>query len=206
MSRVILIGQAYSSNSGNTADLRTIPPVIAKVARDHANIEGIINFSGSGRATGWQDHPEVQPDWQKVFDGITGTPIIVPPQPQPIPPDPPHPQPPDPVPIPPQPIPPQEPLMILYGNQVIKENQPLPASQTMLPGTLKSHPEGGGVAIWRPDGYVVTVTPGGDIQKRPESGPPDPNYRPGSWEKFQHAGGFLMAEREGHVYALICAG
>ncbi len=78
--RSVLIAQCYTSNTTLTTDLRSIPPVIARVARDCANVEAILVFSGSGRATGFQDHPSVQPDWRAL--GAT----IQAPQARPVPP------------------------------------------------------------------------------------------------------------------------
>lgn len=82
--RAVLIAQCYTSNDRQTKDLRSIPPVVARIARDAANVECGLVFSGSGRATGYQDHPEVQPDWRRVAATIR-TPVGTTP-PQPIPP------------------------------------------------------------------------------------------------------------------------
>jgi hypothetical protein len=92
VARPWLIPPCYTSNSGNTTDLRSIPPVISKIAHDTPKIEGIACFSSGSRPTGWDDHPEVHADWQAVFDGITGPGVV--------------PVPPEPIPIPPIPIPP----------------------------------------------------------------------------------------------------
>lgn len=94
--RAVLIANCYTSNTTLTSDLRRVPGLISQLARDHANVEGILVFSGSGRATGWQEHPEVHDDWRKVFAGITGVPVITPPvipsepaEPEPVQPEPP---------------------------------------------------------------------------------------------------------------------
>lgn len=99
--RCVLIAQCYTSNLTLTPDLRRLPGLISQLARDHANVEGILVFSGSGRATGWQDHPEVHEAWRQVFAGITGVPDVSVPEPTPQP---------DPEPVEPQPIPEPEPV------------------------------------------------------------------------------------------------
>lgn len=81
MARVVLIANCYTSNDKNTPDLRRVPGLISQLARDHANVEGILVFSGSGRPTGWQDHPEVHDAWRQVFAGITGVPTVEAPPP-----------------------------------------------------------------------------------------------------------------------------
>ncbi len=83
-----IVAQCYTSNAALTSDLRGIPPVISRIAADQRYVEGIACFSaGKGRATGYEDHPEVQADWQAVFASITG-PGVVPEPPTPIPPTP----------------------------------------------------------------------------------------------------------------------
>lgn len=94
--RCVLIAQCYTSNTTLTGDLRRLPGLISQLARDHAHVEGILIFSGSGRATGWQDHPEVHAAWRQVFAGITGTPAVI----APVPSDPPSAPIPDPGPQP----------------------------------------------------------------------------------------------------------
>jgi hypothetical protein len=64
--KVVLIPQCYTSNTDNTLDLRSIPAVVARLARDYANVIGMLVFSGSGRQTGLQDHPEVLPWWEPL--------------------------------------------------------------------------------------------------------------------------------------------
>lgn len=83
--RVVLIAQCYDNQNPAAPDLRRVPGLISQLARDHANVEGILVFSGSGRATGWQDHPEVHDAWRAVFAGITGTPAVSIPAPVPPP-------------------------------------------------------------------------------------------------------------------------
>ena len=79
--RAVLIAQCYTSNATLTSDLRRVPGLVSRLARDHANVEGILVFSGAGRATGWGDHPEVHDAWREVFAGITGVPAVLPPLP-----------------------------------------------------------------------------------------------------------------------------
>lgn len=92
--RAWLIAQCYTSNATNTSDLLSLVPVYARILRDCRNIEGIIVFSGNGRATGYQDHPEVQGAWRALFASIgvpdlgtavpdPGTPAT-PPDPEPL--------------------------------------------------------------------------------------------------------------------------
>ncbi|HXG71340.1 MAG TPA: hypothetical protein VNJ04_12110 [Gemmatimonadaceae bacterium] len=69
--RAALIAQTYTSNAAQTANLAPLVPIYARIARDHPNVEMILGFSGSGRATGLQDHPEVIPLWQQLAAGIT---------------------------------------------------------------------------------------------------------------------------------------
>lgn len=84
--RAVLIPQCYTSNTNNTPEISRIPAIVARIARDCPNVWGIVPFSGSGRATGYQDHPEVWEAWKALFRGITGVPVMKPaPTPQPIP-------------------------------------------------------------------------------------------------------------------------
>lgn len=89
--RAWIIFQCYTSNDRNTKNLRSIPPVIARIARDLLNVVGLLGFSGTGRATGLQEHPEVVDDWKAVVRGIPSAPVIVDPSPTPLPPIPPMP-------------------------------------------------------------------------------------------------------------------
>lgn len=84
---VIPLAQCYTSNRTQTDDLLSIVPVVGRVARRHANVIGIVGFSGSGRPTGYQDHPEVHGAWRELFAGITGVPVspVSPPSPKPEP-------------------------------------------------------------------------------------------------------------------------
>lgn len=127
--RVVLIANCYTSNITNTSDPRRVPPLIAQLARDTLHVEGVLVFSGSGRATGWQDHPEVHDDWRQAFAGITGAPdskvqpieppVVAPPA-QPVP-DPETPAPNDPE-IPdrsPAPVPPAPPAVVIRPDKPI---------------------------------------------------------------------------------------
>jgi hypothetical protein len=68
------IPQVFSGNAGLTPELRSIPPVAARIARDTG--AHLVMFNGTGRKTGYQEHPEVHADWQAVFAGVTGMPAL----------------------------------------------------------------------------------------------------------------------------------
>ena len=72
--KVALVCQCYTSNAKNTADLASLVPVYARIAKDCGNVWGLLVFSGSGRPTGLQDHPDVLPLWQSVAAGIPSAP------------------------------------------------------------------------------------------------------------------------------------
>ncbi len=74
--RAALVCQAYTSNTRNTADIASLVPVYAKIAKDCGNVWGLLVFSGSGRPTGLQDHPDVLPLWQSVAAGIPSAPSV----------------------------------------------------------------------------------------------------------------------------------
>ena len=61
-----LICQCYTSNAGQTTELGSLVPVYARLARDYARVKSLLVFSGSGRATGYQDHPEVHALWHEL--------------------------------------------------------------------------------------------------------------------------------------------
>lgn len=84
--RAMLIGQAYSSNATNHTDLRSVVAVYARLAAVHPHVVGILAFSaGPGRASGWEDHPEIHADWRTLFAGIPSAPVLAdPPAPPPI--------------------------------------------------------------------------------------------------------------------------
>ncbi len=73
-SSAALICQCYTSNTKNTADLASLVPLYARIAKDCKNVWGLLVFSGSGRATGLQDHPEIRPLWQQLAAGIPSAP------------------------------------------------------------------------------------------------------------------------------------
>jgi hypothetical protein len=72
----ILIAQVYTSNTSNHTDLAALVPVYARLAQQSSNVLGILAFSGSGRATGYQDHPEVHALWAELAAGIPGPPLV----------------------------------------------------------------------------------------------------------------------------------
>lgn len=86
-----IIAQCYTSNTLLESDLLSLIPVYVKLCNELHNVKMLLIFSGSGRATGYQDHPEVHEAWQAAFSGITGVPAL--PQPH-YPLDPPIPVPP----------------------------------------------------------------------------------------------------------------
>lgn len=75
-SKVALICQCYTSNTRQTSDLASLVPVYARIAKDCHNVVALLVFSGSGRATGLQDHPEVRPLWEALAAGIPGPPEL----------------------------------------------------------------------------------------------------------------------------------
>jgi hypothetical protein len=85
----LLVAQCYTSNSTLHRDLASLVPVYAKLARMWPNVVGILAFSGSGRATGWQDHPEIHGLWRELAAGIPKAPDLpkppAPPTPEPTP-------------------------------------------------------------------------------------------------------------------------
>jgi len=68
------VPQCYTSNVGNTTDLGNIVSVFSRIAADTPEVYALVPFSGSGRKTGLQDHPDVRPYWQQLADSITGRP------------------------------------------------------------------------------------------------------------------------------------
>jgi len=122
--RAVLIAQCYTSNTNHTQDLRRIPGLISALARDHANVEGIVVFSAGSRATGWNDHPEVHDAWHQVFRGIMGAPEVSRPEPEPEP----LPEPEPPVVVPPV-LPEPEPLPEVGNTPEPEPSVPLPAPE-----------------------------------------------------------------------------
>jgi len=72
--KIGLICQCYTSNDSLTKNLKGLVPVFARLARDYPALNFLLVFSDQNRATGLNDHPEVRPDWQTLFEGITGMP------------------------------------------------------------------------------------------------------------------------------------
>jgi hypothetical protein len=72
--KAALICQAYTSNASLTTDLASLVPIYARIAKDCGNVWGLLVFSGSGRPTGLQDHPDVLPLWQALAAGIPSAP------------------------------------------------------------------------------------------------------------------------------------
>jgi hypothetical protein len=156
--RAVLIAQCYTSNTTLTSDLRRVPGLVAQLARDHANVEGILVFSGSGRATGWQDHPEVHDAWRQVFAGITGVPVVLPPLPPAPPqehiPDTDTPAPPVVVPPPaPAPVPEEEPPVTTYSNALYP-------GEALLPGDERRDPTGRTRLVFQGDRNLVLYRDG----------------------------------------------
>ncbi len=68
--------QCYTSNTDYDPDLQALPGIYSRIARDCTNVVGLFVFSGNGRPTGLQDHPEVRDEWEQVFAGIPGPPPV----------------------------------------------------------------------------------------------------------------------------------
>ena len=68
-----IVPQCYTSNTSMTLDLTSIVPVVSRLAAS-LPLHAIIPFSGSGRKTGLQDHPEVRPLWEELYRTITRAP------------------------------------------------------------------------------------------------------------------------------------
>jgi hypothetical protein len=63
----LILAQIYSNNTNNINDLVGLIPVYDRM-RHWPNVDGIVGFSGIGRATGLQDHPEIQPAWTALLN------------------------------------------------------------------------------------------------------------------------------------------
>lgn len=70
--KVCLIAQCYTNNSEQATDLVALVPVYARLFR-FSNVEMMLVFSGNGRATGYQDHPEVWEWWKSFSVANAGT-------------------------------------------------------------------------------------------------------------------------------------
>ncbi|OFW05636.1 MAG: hypothetical protein A3H96_11285 [Acidobacteria bacterium RIFCSPLOWO2_02_FULL_67_36] len=71
-----LVAQCYTSNKTQTEDLRSLVPIYARIVRDCPSIDALLVFSGTGRKSGLQHHPEVLPLWREVFAGIPSPPAL----------------------------------------------------------------------------------------------------------------------------------
>jgi len=100
-----LIAQGFTSNAALTSDLASLLPVYRRLLPRLPRCRGVLVFSGSGRRSGLQEHPEVLALWAALAASVPGTPPIerlpaptTPPTPT-LPPRPPAPKPPaDPIP------------------------------------------------------------------------------------------------------------
>lgn len=90
--RRVLIPQCYSSNLNNTANLEKVAAICSKIAADVPMV-GMVAFNGTGRKTGFWQHPEVVPIWTTIAATVTA-PATPPAQPKPPEPEPPKPKPP----------------------------------------------------------------------------------------------------------------
>ncbi len=72
--KAAIIAQCYTSNATLDPDLSALVPVYARLAKAHPNVWGVLAFSGYGRETGLEDHPEVLPAWTSLAAGIPGPP------------------------------------------------------------------------------------------------------------------------------------
>lgn len=68
---VALVAQCYTSNALNTTDLASLVPVYADLVNAYPNVVAVLVFSGYGRATGYEDHPEVHELWKQFAAMIT---------------------------------------------------------------------------------------------------------------------------------------
>jgi hypothetical protein len=83
-SNIALVCQCYTSNATLTDDLTQLVPIFSRLVVNHPQVIATIPFSGSGRRTGLQDHPEVRPLWDEYASTIPSTPDNgeIPPKPQ----------------------------------------------------------------------------------------------------------------------------
>jgi len=72
--KIGLICQCYTSNSSLTSNIKGLVPVFARLARDYTEVNFLLVFSDQNRATGLNDHPEVRPSWELLYNGIIGEP------------------------------------------------------------------------------------------------------------------------------------
>lgn len=79
--QIYLNCQCYNDNKGLTQDLKGLVPVYARLARDFPRVNFLLVFNDQGRGNaqvggGLQWNPQLIPYWQKLKDGITGTPEV----------------------------------------------------------------------------------------------------------------------------------
>lgn len=74
--KICLVCQCYTSNDSLTKNLDALVPVFARLARDFERVNMLLVFSDQGRATGLNDHPELRPLYQQLFNGIHGVPLM----------------------------------------------------------------------------------------------------------------------------------
>lgn len=79
-----LIAQCYTSNDTLTKNLEALVAPYSDFMNDFLSIHACLLFSGAGRPTGLQDHPEVLPLWKVVADSVKTPPLPMEP-PVPIP-------------------------------------------------------------------------------------------------------------------------
>lgn len=91
-----LAGQCYTSNlTNNNSDLRSLVELYSELLKEFPRITGFLFFSaGTGRRTGWEDHPEVWSLYRELYASVTGVGpyyVVMPPKPEPPKPEPPKP-------------------------------------------------------------------------------------------------------------------
>jgi len=74
---IVLVCQQYTSNASLTSDIKPLIPVFLTLANEFARIVALAPFSGYGRATGYNDHPEIYGDWETIRT-TTRTPPFIP--------------------------------------------------------------------------------------------------------------------------------
>jgi hypothetical protein len=73
---VVVVAQCYTNRDDFTKDIGALVPIFARLAINQPIIF-LLPFSGSGRATGLQDHPEVRPLWEQLVASVT-LPLVLP--------------------------------------------------------------------------------------------------------------------------------
>jgi hypothetical protein len=67
--RAAILAQTYTSNAAYTTDLISLLPIYAWLAR-LPQVEFVLGFSGRGRATGLQDHPDAAVCWGRLAERV----------------------------------------------------------------------------------------------------------------------------------------